>query len=198
MSEEKKTTEEQTEATAATEEQKAEEQKAEVQTAEEQQAENQNTEENTEEDNLPQAEDTQAQPETKSEAAEASNLEKAEDVKVEPGPSQDVQTDRTVGSEYAAQFLGADTITQEDTGRNTRKVRIGIVTSDKQQKTITVSVERKVKHPLYGKFIKKTSKFAAHDENEDAGIGDTVRIMETRPLSKRKRWRLVDVLERAK
>ncbi|MFW5659603.1 MAG: 30S ribosomal protein S17 [Bacteroidota bacterium] len=89
-------------------------------------------------------------------------------------------------------------MTQEDTGRNTRKVRIGIVTSDKQQKTITVSVERKVKHPLYGKFIKKTSKFAAHDENEDAGIGDTVRIMETRPLSKRKRWRLVEVLERAK
>lgn len=84
------------------------------------------------------------------------------------------------------------------TGRNTRKVRVGLVISAKMTKTITVAVERQVKHPMYGKFVKKTTKFAVHDENEDAGEGDTVRIMETRPLSKRKRWRLVEVIERAK
>jgi small subunit ribosomal protein S17 len=82
--------------------------------------------------------------------------------------------------------------------RNTRKERIGIVKSNKMQKTIVVAVERKMKHPLYGKFIKKTSTFAAHDENGDANIGDRVLIMETRPLSKTKRWRLVQILERAK
>lgn len=82
--------------------------------------------------------------------------------------------------------------------RNLRKQRIGIVTSDKMDKTITVSVLRKVKHPIYGKFIKKTKKYAAHDQNNDCGIGDTVRIMETRPLSKRKRWRLVEIIEKAK
>ncbi len=82
--------------------------------------------------------------------------------------------------------------------RKTRKSRIGLVTSDKAQKTITVAVERKVKHPLYGKFLKKTTKFHAHDENNECGIGDTVRIMETRPFSKTKRWRLVEVIEKAK
>lgn len=82
--------------------------------------------------------------------------------------------------------------------RKTRKSRIGLVTSDKAQKTITVAVERKVKHPLYGKFVKKTTKFHAHDENNSCGIGDTVRIMETRPLSKTKRWRLVEIIEKAK
>ncbi len=82
--------------------------------------------------------------------------------------------------------------------RNLRKERIGIVVSDKMDKTITVSVERKVKHPIYGKFVKKTSKFHAHDENNDCGAGDTVRIMETRPLSKSKNWRLVEIIERAK
>lgn len=82
--------------------------------------------------------------------------------------------------------------------RKTRKSRIGLVTSDKGQKTITVAVERKVKHPIYGKFLKKTTKFHAHDENNECGIGDTVRIMETRPLSKTKRWRLVEILEKAK
>lgn len=82
--------------------------------------------------------------------------------------------------------------------RNARKEKIGIVTSNKMEKTIIVAVERKVKHPLYGKFIKKTTKFAAHDEKGDANIGDRVSIMETRPLSKTKRWRLVEVLERAK
>ena len=82
--------------------------------------------------------------------------------------------------------------------RNLRKVRVGIVTSNKMDKTITVKVERKVKHPLYGKFIKKTTRFHAHDEKNEASIGDVVRIMETRPLSKTKRWRLVEVVEKVK
>ena len=82
--------------------------------------------------------------------------------------------------------------------RNLRKERIGIVTSNKMDKTITVAVERREKHPIYGKFVKKTSKFAAHDDKNDCGIGDTVKIMEVRPLSKNKRWRLVEVVERAK
>jgi len=82
--------------------------------------------------------------------------------------------------------------------RNLRKERIGVVTSNKMDKSITVQVERKEKHPIYGKFIKKTTKFAAHDEKNDCGIGDTVKIMETRPLSKNKRWRLVEIIERAK
>ncbi|MFA6059288.1 MAG: 30S ribosomal protein S17 [Taibaiella sp.] len=82
--------------------------------------------------------------------------------------------------------------------RKTRKSRIGLVTSDKMDKTITVAIERKVKHPFYGKFLKKTTKFHAHDETNQCGIGDTVRIMETRPLSKTKRWRLVEVIEKAK
>lgn len=82
--------------------------------------------------------------------------------------------------------------------RKTRKSRIGLVTSDKMDKTITVAVERKVKHPIYGKFLKKTTRFHAHDESNQCGIGDTVRIMETRPLSKTKRWRLVEIIEKAK
>jgi small subunit ribosomal protein S17 len=82
--------------------------------------------------------------------------------------------------------------------RNKRKERIGTVVSNKMQKSITVAVHRRVKHPIYGKFVQKTTKFLAHDEKNEAGIGDTVRIMETRPLSKRKRWRLVEIVERAK
>ncbi|XOV91846.1 MAG: 30S ribosomal protein S17 [Bacteroidota bacterium] len=82
--------------------------------------------------------------------------------------------------------------------RNLRKERVGQVVSNKMQKSITISVSRKVKHPIYGKFIRKTTKFTAHDENNECGIGDTVRIMETRPLSKNKRWRLVEIIERAK
>ncbi|TNE53664.1 MAG: 30S ribosomal protein S17 [Bacteroidetes bacterium] len=82
--------------------------------------------------------------------------------------------------------------------RNLRKERIGVVTSDKMDKSIVVSVERKVKHPKYGKFVKKTTKFVAHDEKNDCHIGDTVLIMETRPLSKTKNWRVVEVVERAK
>lgn len=82
--------------------------------------------------------------------------------------------------------------------RKIRRSRIGLVTSNKMDKSITVSVQRKVKHPLYGKFLLKTTKFHAHDENNQCGIGDTVRIMETRPLSKTKRWRLVEIIEKAK
>ena len=82
--------------------------------------------------------------------------------------------------------------------RNSRKVKVGIVVSDKMQKTIVVAVEGKKKHPLYGKVLKVTNKFKAHDENNDAKVNDKVLIMETRPLTKQKRWRLVEVLERAK
>ncbi|MEJ1238879.1 30S ribosomal protein S17 [Chryseolinea sp. T2] len=82
--------------------------------------------------------------------------------------------------------------------RNDRKERVGKVLSNKMQKTITVAVDRKVKHPIYGKFVNKTTKFKAHDETNSAGIGDLVRIMETRPLSKDKRWRLVEIVEKAK
>ncbi len=82
--------------------------------------------------------------------------------------------------------------------RNLRKIRIGVVSSNKMDKTITVAVERKVKHPIYGKFVKKTTKFHAHDEKNECSIGDVVKIMETRPLSKTKRWRLVEVVEKVK
>ena len=82
--------------------------------------------------------------------------------------------------------------------RNLRKERIGVVTSAAMNKSIVIVVERKIKHPIYGKFIKKSNKFMAHDEKDECGIGDTVRIMETRPLSKSKRWRLAEVIEKAK
>jgi len=82
--------------------------------------------------------------------------------------------------------------------RNLRKTRAGVVRSNKMDKTITVTVERKVKHPIYGKFVKKTTSFHAHDEKNECTPGDIVKIMETRPLSKTKRWRLVEVVEKAK
>ena len=82
--------------------------------------------------------------------------------------------------------------------RNLRKTRTGVVVSDKMDKTIVVAIRDNVKHPLYNKIVKKTYKLTAHDENGDAHIGDTVKVMETRPLSKDKRWRLVEVIERAK
>lgn len=82
--------------------------------------------------------------------------------------------------------------------RKLRKERIGQVVSNKMQKSITVAVRRKEKHPIYGKFVNKTTKFTAHDEKNECGIGDTVKIMETRPLSKQKRWRLVEIIEKAK
>ena len=82
--------------------------------------------------------------------------------------------------------------------RNLRKERIGVVVSDKMTKTITVLVSRKVKHPKYGKFVKMSKKYSVHDEKDDCNIGDTVRFMETRPISKNKCWRLVEIIERAK
>ncbi len=85
-----------------------------------------------------------------------------------------------------------------ETARNLRKERIGKVVSNKMTKSITIAIDRKVKHPIYGKFMNKTTKLMAHDEKNEAGIGDTVRIMETRPLSKNKRWRLVEIIEKAK
>ncbi|MCQ2351044.1 MAG: 30S ribosomal protein S17 [Paludibacteraceae bacterium] len=82
--------------------------------------------------------------------------------------------------------------------RNLRKERQGVVSSDKMDKTVTVSIEWKEKHPIYGKFVSKTKKYHAHDEKNECHIGDTVRIMETRPLSKSKRWRVVEIVEKAK
>jgi small subunit ribosomal protein S17 len=82
--------------------------------------------------------------------------------------------------------------------RNLRKIRVGVVTSNRMTKTITVAVERKVKHPIYGKFVKKTTRFHAHDEKDECSIGDLVKIMETRPMSKTKRWRLVEIVEKVK
>ena len=82
--------------------------------------------------------------------------------------------------------------------RNLRKVRVGIVSSDKMDKTVVVSIEDNVKHPIYGKIVKRTLKVHAHDENNECGVGDRVAIMETRPLSKTKRWRVTEIIEKAK
>ena len=85
-----------------------------------------------------------------------------------------------------------------ETARNLRKERVGKVVSNKMTKSITIAIDRKVKHPIYGKFMNKTTKFMAHDEKNEAGIGDTVRVIDTRPLSKSNRWRLVEIIEKAK
>lgn len=82
--------------------------------------------------------------------------------------------------------------------RNFRRERVGVVVSNKMEKSIVIAVKTKMKHPIYGKFVNRTSKFTAHDEKNECGIGDTVRVAETRPLSKNKRWRLVEIIERAK
>ena len=95
-------------------------------------------------------------------------------------------------------MTAATTTAATTTERNLRKIKVGVVTSNKMDKSISVKVERKVKHPLYGKFVKKSTKFHAHDENNECNIGDTVKIMETRPMSKTKRWRLVEVVEKVK
>lgn len=86
----------------------------------------------------------------------------------------------------------------EEIIRGYRKTRVGIVVSDKMDKTVVVSISTKVRHPLYGKMVNRTRKFKAHDEENQCGIGDTVRIMETRPISKDKRWRVVEIIEKAK
>ena len=86
----------------------------------------------------------------------------------------------------------------EATERNLRKERVGKVVSNKMEKSCVITVERKVKHPMYGKFMTKTTKLMVHDETNQVGIGDTIKVMETRPLSKNKRWRLIEILEKAK
>ena len=85
-----------------------------------------------------------------------------------------------------------------ETTRNTRRERIGVVVSNSMEKSIVITVNQKVKHPIYGKFVNKTSRFMAHDEENSCNVGDTVKISETRPLSKNKRWRLIEIIERAK
>ena len=128
-----------------------------------------------------------------------------------PAPQEEVSTPATVEATQpaaetpvAAEQPKATVAAAPATGakaeseRNARKERIGRVTSNKMQKTITVAIDRKVKHPMYGKFMNKTKKLTVHDEKNECGIGDTVRVMETRPLSKNKRWRLVEIIEKAK
>ena len=92
----------------------------------------------------------------------------------------------------------AELAKQDEDVRNSRKTRVGMVVSDKMQKTVVVSIERRVQHPVYGKMVRRTKKLKAHDEQNEAKTGDTVRIMETRPLSKDKRWRVVEIIERAR
>jgi len=94
--------------------------------------------------------------------------------------------------------MSAEENVQMDQARKNKKQRVGLVTSNKMDKTITVSVERRLRHPIYGKFVKKTKKFTAHDEQNECNEGDTVKIIESRPLSKKKRWKLVEIVERAK
>lgn len=112
-------------------------------------------------------------------------------------PTQPVQDVAPVEQSVPATQQAVAT-TQLGLERNERKIRVGRVVSNKMEKSITVAVDRKVKHPIYGKFMTKTTKFMAHDEKNECGIGDTVRLMETRPLSKNKRWRLVEIIEKAK
>jgi small subunit ribosomal protein S17 len=99
-------------------------------------------------------------------------------------------------TQVKSETTGAEAQASDTGGRNARKVRIGVVTSDKADKTVTVSVERRMAHPLYGKQVRRTTKYHAHDENNEYRVGDTVRITETRPLSKTKRWRVLELIER--
>ena len=109
---------------------------------------------------------------------------------------ENVEIENTESETVSAAVSDADGDSNDK--RNNRKERIGMVVSDKMQKTIVVRIEESVRHPKYGKIMKRSTKFKAHDENNECGIGDKVRIMETRPLSKDKRWRLVEILEKAK
>ena len=113
-----------------------------------------------------------------------------------PGTTGDAPEAATEPSPDAGQRAGEDDVSMGSGERNARKVRIGIVSSDKQDKTVTVAVERLMAHPLYGKRVSRTKKYHAHDENNEYKVGDTVRITETRPLSKTKRWRVVELIER--
>lgn len=116
----------------------------------------------------------------------------------ETTPAAAATTEQPQAATPAPATTGTASVAKPASERNARKERIGRVTSNKMQKTITVSIDRKVKHPLYHKFQTKTKKLTVHDENNECGIGDTVRVMETRPLSKNKRWRLVEIIEKAK
>ena len=115
-----------------------------------------------------------------------------------PAPQEEVTTPVAAATEQPKAAAPATSEAKSVSERNARKERIGRVTSNKMQKTITVAIDRKVKHPMYGKFMNKTKKLTVHDEKNECGIGDTVRVMETRPLSKNKRWRLVEIIEKAK
>ena len=115
-----------------------------------------------------------------------------------PAPQAEQETPAVVAAEQPKAVTPATSEAKSASERNARKERIGRVTSNKMQKTITVAIDRKVKHPMYGKFMNKTKKLTVHDEKNECGIGDTVRVMETRPLSKNKRWRLVEIIEKAK
>jgi small subunit ribosomal protein S17 len=119
-----------------------------------------------------------------------------------PAPQAEAETPAVVvAAEQPQAAVIATPVTGEaksESERNARKERIGRVTSNKMQKTITVAIDRKVKHPMYGKFMNKTKKLTVHDEKNECSIGDTVRVMETRPLSKNKRWRLIEIIEKAK
>jgi ribosomal protein uS17 len=118
-----------------------------------------------------------------------------------PAPAPETPSEEETVLEAAPRVVGSYSEADESadtSGRNERKTRDGIVVSNKMDKTIAVSIERRLQHPIYGKFVKKTKKLIAHDESNECQIGDVVRIMECRPLSRRKRWRLVSVLEKAK
>lgn len=116
---------------------------------------------------------------------------------VEETPTTAIETAAEAAVETVVNYFAPEE-EAEDTGRNERKSRIGLVASNKMDKTISVVIERRLKHPIYGKYVKKSKKLIAHDENNECQIGDLVKIMETRPMSRRKRWRLVTVLEKAK
>ena len=115
-----------------------------------------------------------------------------ENEQVEATEAEAVETDAT----EAVATEAAPAAVEVEEGRNRRKVRVGVVVSDKMDKTVTVNVQRQFLHPLYGKLVKRTKKYHAHDENNEYKVGDTVRISETRPLSKTKRWRVVGLMER--
>lgn len=144
--------------------------------------------------------------ETPSDAAVSDTATTDEAVTEDTTSETDTQETAISATEQPVSIASAATNEPEDTaqhaldlhhGRNLRKERIGQVTSNKMSKTITVAVQRRLKHPIYGKFLGKTTKFTVHDENNDCGIGDTVRITETRPMSKNKRWRLTEIIKRA-
>ncbi len=132
------------------------------------------------------------------EEQEQPSVETTESKPVEEPSSATTETTDAPSEEATPTTEVQEVAVEEGLKRNFRKERVGKVTSNKMNKTITVIVERKLKHPIYGKFLTKTKKFLVHDEKEECNEGDTVKIMECRPLSKRKRWRLVEILERAK